>query len=374
MVNMNSKDNKISIIPKPIKVDIKQLSFTLNKNTVILTVPDLKKQAEFLRNSIAPVTGFELVIKDLSKKDEDSNTIILNIEGNDRILSPEGYILEVDQKKIRITGSTPQGVFYGIQTLRQLFPIEIENESKINREWSVPCVRVEDSPRFSWRGFMLDESRHFFGKDTVKKLLDIMASLKFNVFHWHLTDDQGWRIEIKKYPRLLEIGSKRKETSINRKKFDGIPVSGSYPQDEIREIIKYASERFITINPEIDVPGHTTAALAAYPELSCTGGPFEVCTRFGILEDVLCIGKEKVFDFVQDVLNEVMNLFPSEIIHIGGDEVPRTRWKECSDCQARINKENLESEDELQVYFNNRIAEYLLSFADLFIKSSIGGR
>ena len=361
MKNISSKDSTISIIPKPIKVNIKQLNFTLNKNTVILTNPDLIKHAEFLKNLIAPATGFELNIKDLIKKDGENNTIILNIEENDNILNPEGYQLNVSQEKIEILGRIPQGVFYGIQSLRQLFPVEIESSSKISIEWSVPCVSIEDSPRFSWRGFMLDESRHFFGKETVEKMLDIMASLKFNVFHWHLTDDQGWRIEIKKYPLLTEIGSKRKGTINSRKNIDEIPISGYYTREEISEVIDYATERFITIIPEIDVPGHVTAALTAYPELSCTGGPFEVCTRFGILEDVLCIGKEKVFDFVQDVINEVMEIFPSKIIHIGGDEVPRTRWKECSDCQTRINKECLESEEDLQIYFTNRIAEYLAS-------------
>lgn len=361
MENMNSKDNTISIIPKPIKVDIKQLNFTLTKNTVILTDPGLLKQAELLRNLIAPATGFELVIKDLTNEDGDNNTIILNIEENEKKLNPEGYQLEVSQEKINILGRTPQGVFYGIQTLRQLLPVEIESSSKINREWSIPCVSIEDSPRFSWRGFMLDESRHFFGKETVKKMLDLMASLKFNIFHWHLTDDQGWRIEIKKYPRLIEIGSKREGTRITRKKLDGIPVSGHYSQDEIKEIIEYAAKRFITIIPEIDVPGHVTSVLASYPELSCIDGPFEVSTHFGIHKEILCAGKEKTFEFVQDVLNEVMEVFPSSIIHTGGDEVPKRRWKKCPDCQARINKEGLNSEEELQVYFTNRIAKYLES-------------
>ncbi len=361
MENMNTKDNTISIIPKPIKVETKQLNFTLSKNTVILTDPGLLKQAEFLKNLIAPATGFELVIKDLTKEDGDNNTIILNIEEKEKILNPEGYQLEVSQEKIKILGRTPQGVFYGIQTLRQLFPVEIESPSKINNEWSVPCVSIEDSPRFSWRGFMLDESRHFFGKETVQKMLDLMASLKFNIFHWHLTDDQGWRIEIKKYPQLIEVGSKREGTTTIRKKLDGIPVTGYYTQDEIKEIIEYASERFITIIPEIDMPGHVTSVLASYPGLSCIDGPFEVSTHFGIHKEILCVGKEKTFEFVQDVLKEVMELFSSNIIHTGGDEVPKRRWKKCPDCQARINKEGLNSEEELQVYFTNRIAKYLES-------------
>ena len=361
MENMNSKDKTISIIPKPIKVDIKLHHFTFTKNTAILTDPDLLKQAEFLKNLIAPSTGFELVIKDLNTKEGDNNRIILNLEKNEKTSHPEGYKLEISQEKIEILGSTPQGVFYGIQTLRQLFPVEIESSSKINREWSVPCVSIEDFPRFSWRGFMLDESRHFFGKETVKKMLDLMASLKFNTFHWHLTDDQGWRIEIKKYPCLIEVGSLREGTIITGKKLDGIPVSGNYSQNEIEEIIEYAAERFITIIPEIDVPGHVTSVLASYPELSCTGGPFEVSTHFGIHKEILCAGKEKTFEFVQDILKEVMELFPSNIIHTGGDEVPKRRWKKCPDCQARINKEGFNSEEELQVFFTNRIAKYLES-------------
>ncbi len=359
---MEPKSNEgISIIPKPKRIDVKQGQFILNNKTVIATVPTLKKQAEYLKELIAPATGFELAIKSLNKNEEDINLIILNVEENESSPNPEGYTLEADPDKIIISGTTPQGVFYGIQTLRQLFPIEIESPSKITMEWSIPCVSIDDFPRFSWRGFMLDESRHFFGKDTVKKMLDIMASLKFNIFHWHLTDDQGWRIEIKKYPRLIEIGSKRKGTNISLRKIDGIPISGSYTQDEIKEIIEYASDRYITINPEIDVPGHVTAVLASYPELSCTGGPFEVSTHFGIHKEILCVGKEKVFDFVQNVLDEVMEVFSSKIIHTGGDEVPKRRWKKCADCQARISKEGLQSEEELQVYFTNRIANYLES-------------
>jgi len=219
---------------------------------------------------------------------------------------------------------------------------------------------------------MLDEARHFFGKKQVKKMLDLMAFLKLNKFHWHLTDDQGWRIEIKKYPLLTKIGSKREGTIVPRKKgiistqkekvpIDGIPVSGYYTREEFMEIIEYANERYITIIPEIDFPGHTMSALAAYPELSCTGGPFEVSTRFGIHRDVFCIGKEEVFEFTQNVLDEVMDIFPSKIIHTGGDEVLRRRWNKCPECQKRIIEEGLDDSKNLQVYFTNRIADYLSS-------------
>jgi len=215
---------------------------------------------------------------------------------------------------------------------------------------------------------MLDESRHFFGKETVKKILDLMGLFKLNVFHWHLTDDQGWRVESKKYHLLTKIGSKRKKAKISShrskskpRKPDKFPYSGYYSQEDLKEIINYANERYINTVPEIDLPGHTSAVLASYPELSCTGGPFEVSTHFGIHKDVLCVGKEEVFEFAQNVINEVVELFPSKILHIGGDEVPRDRWKKCSDCQARMKDLNLKSEEDLQVYFTNRISNFISS-------------
>jgi len=211
---------------------------------------------------------------------------------------------------------------------------------------------------------MLDEARHFHGKKVVKKLLDLMARLKLNIFHWHLTDDQGWRIEIKKYPNLIEIGSKREESQVGgffNKRKNGIPHSGYYLQDDIKEIISYAKDRFITIIPEIDMPGHTRAALASYPNLSCRGYSFRVSPHWGIHRDILCIGKEEVFDFVKGVLDEIAQLFPSDIIHIGGDEVPKNRWEECERCQLRISKEGLKNEGDLQIYFTNRITAFLKS-------------
>ena len=359
---METKSIKeISIIPQPVKTELRQGTFTLNKDTIIFSESNLINIAEYFKQLLVSAAGLDLNIKDLQKNEDNNNSIILKIIKDANVMKPEGYSLEVFPEKIQILGTTPQGVFYGIQTLRQLFPPEIESQSKENIKWSVPCIYIEDSPRFSWRGFMLDESRHFFGNETVKKMLDLMASLKFNVFHWHLTDDQGWRIEIKRYPRLIEIGSKRRGTITAHKKLDGVPVSGYYTQEDLKEIIDFASKRFITVIPEVDVPGHVTAVLASYPELSCTGGPFDVSTHFGIHKEVLCVGKEKVFEFVENILNEVMEIFPSEIVHTGGDEVPKRRWQKCPDCQARIKKEGLKSEEELQVYFTNRIADYLAS-------------
>ena len=222
-------------------------------------------------------------------------------------------------------------------------------------------MTIEDYPRFAWRGMMLDTARHFMPKEFVKKFIDVLALHKLNTFHWHLNNDQGWRIEIKKYPELTEISSWRKETVIGRntQQYDGTPHGGFYTQDEIREIVAYAQQRFITVVPEIEMPGHCVAVLAAFSELSCTGGPFEVQTRWGIFSDVYCAGNDQVFAFLEDVLAETMELFPSEYIHIGGDECPKTRWKACPKCQARIKKEGLADEHELQSYFVHRIEKYL---------------
>ncbi len=355
----------IPIIPQPVKITQKSGKFFLTEEIEIAADTELIKINEYLKKLLISSTGFDVKIVNSDQKENSKNTITLKIDKTRKRIVTGGYLLQISEKQALISAPTTAGIFYGVQSLRQLLPVEIESVKKIsNVEWTIPCVEIEDYPRFSWRGYMLDEGRHFLGKNIVKKMLDLMALLKMNVFHWHLTDDQGWRIEIKKHPRLTEIGSKRKETQIGgflSKKTDGIPHGGYYTQDDIKEIITHAKERFIKVVPEIDAPGHSKAALVAYPELSCTGGPFEVPTRFGIKKDVYCIGKEKVFEFLQDVFNEIITLFPSDIIHIGGDEVPKARWKECLDCQARIKEEKLKNEKDLQVYFTNRIASYLSS-------------
>ncbi len=359
---------ELDIIPEPVNISSKEGAFTLNEQTLILTDLKLKAIAEQLKQILLITLGLNIVIKEDLQTKESNNIIILKTINNEKQLNHKGYTLIVSPNHIEISASTPSGVFYGIQTMQQLIPTDKIGSKNIDLEISIPCVVIEDYPRFKWRGFMLDESRHFFGKEVVKKILDLMALLKLNTFHWGLTNDQGWRIEIKKYPLLTEIGSKREGTTSqrsyrsnkkNKVPLDGIPVSGYYTQQDLRELIQYATERFITIIPESNFPGHTTAALAAYPELSCTGGPFKVSTRFGIHKDVLCIGKEKVFEFTQNVLNEIIEIFPSNIIHIGGDETPKRRWKRCLDCQARIKDESLGSVENLQVYFTNRIAVYL---------------
>lgn len=362
-------EEDLKIIPKPVKVSLIEGVFYLNQKTTIQVDLASTRNGEYLKQVLALLYGLNLDFEESSQNNERKNSIILKTSNEKELNNSEKYSLLVSRENIIISAPTLIGVFYGIQTLLQLIHNKSLKGENISSGFSIPCVTIEDFPRFKWRGFMLDEARHFFGKEVVKKILDIMALLKLNTLHWHLTDDQGWRVEIKKYPLLTEIGSKREGTIISQRflrsnqkikaPIDAIPVSGYYTQQDLRELIQYATERFITIIPELDFPGHTTAALAAYPDLSCTGGPFKISTRFGIHKDVLCIGKEKVFEFIQNVLNEIIEIFPSNIIHIGGDEAPNRRWKKCLDCQARIKDENLGSVDNLQVYFTNRITDYL---------------
>ena len=277
-------------------------------------------------------------------------------------IAPEGYRLDIDKSGIKAVASTFNGLFYAAQSLTQLMPAEERRMESI----TVDAVKIQDAPRFPWRGLHLDVCRHFMPKQFVLRYIDYMAMHKFNTFHFHLTEDQGWRIEIKKYPKLTEIGSKRKETLIGRNfgpdaKFDGKPHGGFYTQEDIKEIVDYAAKRYITVVPEIEMPGHALAALASYPELGCTGGPYETATKWGVFNDIMCAGKESTFEFLQGVLDEVIELFPSKLIHIGGDEAPKHNWKECPLCQERIKKEGLKDEHELQSWFITRIEKYLNS-------------
>jgi len=268
--------------------------------------------------------------------------IVLTPQNADPSLGDEGYELQVTPTLITVCAPTPAGLFYGSQTVQQLLA-----------GGRVPAMRVADRPRFRWRGLMLDEARHFFGKEFVKRTIDLLAQHKLNIFHWHLCDDQGWRIEIRSRPQLTEVGAWRTE--------EGQRYDGFYTQADIREIVAYAQSRFVTVVPEIEMPGHAMAALAAYPEFSCAGGPFDVATQWGIFEDVFCAGNDATFAFLGDVLGEVLELFPSKFIHVGGDECPKTRWKSCPTCQRRIRDERLSNEDELQSYFIRRIEKFLNS-------------
>ena len=277
------------------------------------------------------------------------------------MLGNEGYLFESTKKNITIEAATKTGVFYGIQSLRQLLPPDFELNAQQDRSIAVPCVQITDKPRFPWRAFMLDESRHFKGMEVVKDLLDQMALLKMNVFHWHLADDQGWRIEINKYPKLTEIGAYRKNTQTSRKSPErtGFPHEGFYTQEQITEIIRYAQDRHITIVPEIEMPGHAMAAIAAYPWLGVLGTTTEVPEIFGIMEDSYDISDPNVIQFLKDVLTEVIALFPGEIIHIGGDEVKFDAWKNSDEIQEMMQKEKLDSPTDLQIFFTNHISNFI---------------
>ena len=286
----------------------------------------------------------------------------------DESLPAEGYELNVDGEGIEVRASQFPGFLYALQSLEQLLPAAVYGtEPAPDAAWEVPCVKIADAPRFAYRGMHLDVARHFFSVDEVKRYIDVMAIHKLNTLHWHLTDDQGWRIEIKRYPELTAVGSIRKATVVRKEwgTYDGTPYGGFYTRDEIRDVVKYAADRGVTVIPEIDLPGHMLAALTAYPELGCTGGPYEVWGRWGVADDVLCPGREKTFEFLEGVLTEVMELFPSEYIHIGGDECPKVRWEKCPRCQAKIRQLGLKDDGEhtaehyLQSYVTDRIGKFL---------------
>lgn len=346
-----------SIIPKPAKVEARGGFFLLGPKTRIIVAgpsAELRMVGEDFASGLRRMTGFPLEM-DVKTAAAAKNSISLRLRQDLKNPGDEGYILKVEKTRVEIEALSPAGVFYGIQTLYQLLPAEAgAGKPEKNPDISLPCVRIEDKPRFRWRGVHLDVSRHFFPKEFVMKYIDIAAGHKLNTFHWHLTEDQGWRLEVKKYPRLTEFGAWRRETM-----FNGRPHGGFYTQEDIREVVEYAKHRFITVVPEIEMPGHAQAALAAYPELSCSGGPFHVGMEWGIIYDVFCAGNEKTFALLEDVLSEVIDLFPGEYIHIGGDEVPKLRWKNCVKCQERIRAEGLKNEEKLQSYFIKRIEKFL---------------
>jgi len=352
--------SRMPIIPLPTRIEACSGEFQFTAETVILTDPPNRWNAGYLQRLLAASTGFPLPVRAFGQAEKSSICLCLNPALGS--LGLEGYRLAVLPEAITVEAPETAGVFYGLQSLRQLLPVEVETHQPVaGVNWHLTCRIITDRPSFSWRGFMLDEGRHFQGKETILLTLDLMALQKLNVFHWHLTEDEGWRIEIRKYPKLTGIGSQRAGTSygFTGRTHNGVPHGGFYTQADIREIVAYAAERHITIVPEVEMPGHALAALAAYPELSCTGGPFDVATHFGIFPDIFCAGKEATFTFLKDVLDEVVELFPSTYVHIGGDEAPKKRWKACPDCQRRIREERLKDEQALQTYFTNRIAAYL---------------
>lgn len=352
-----------NIIPRPQQVNVSNdAPFTLSAKTVIslgTNSQNMKRNANMLASYIEQATG----IRPAVGKSKNGTAIVLTIDKT--IANAEGYKLDADAKQIRIAGASAAGVFYGIQTLRKSLPLVNGKASKV----SIPAVHIADAPRFAYRGTHLDVSRHFVTADSVRQFIDMLALHNINRFHWHLTDDQGWRIKIKKYPLLTQIGSKRAQTVIghNSGKYDGKPYSGFYTQKQIRDIVKYAADRYITIVPEIDLPGHMQAALAAYPDMGCTGGPYEVWQKWGVSDNVLCAGNDKTLTFIDNVLKEITKLFPSKYIHVGGDECPKTQWQKCPKCQARIKALNLEAKDGHSA--EERLQSYIITHASNYLKS-----
>lgn len=354
-------DNKYDVIPAPAKLSAAKGVFTFDQNTKLyFSDPDIESAFVLFRKQLKDVAGF-----DLEKGDNKGSNIII-CKQNKLLEKSESYKLHISPSKIEIEAHEPIGFYYAVQTLRQLLPAEVESKTlRPGVKWAVPCCKIEDSPTFLYRGLHLDVCRNFASIDEVKSYIDQISFLKLNTFHWHLTDDQGWRIEIKKYPKLTQIGGFRDRTMRGHNNdyprvWDNTRSGGYYTQDEIKEVVAYAKERFVTIIPEIEMPGHATAAIASYPEYSCTGGPFDVEGRWGVFNDVFC-AKDETFNFLEDILTEVAELFPGEYIHIGGDECPKVRWEHCHACQERMKAENLKNEHELQSYFVKRIEKFLNS-------------
>lgn len=341
-----------SIVPKPAKLKKLDGDYELSSKTVICAAEEAMAEAKLLASAIAPSTGLNLSVEKLAGKMPD-HAVVLKVDKSLTALGLEGYRLTVTPKQVVVSAPTAKGIFYGTVSLLQLLPPQVYAKEKIDGvRWKIACTEIEDQPRYKWRGSLLDCGRHFMPVEFVKKYIDLLALHKMNVLHWHLTEDQGWRIEIKKYPKLTEVGAWRDAPG-------GGKYGGFYTQKEIKDVVKYATERHVQVVPEIELPGHAVAAIASYPEFSCTGGPFKVQTNWGVFPDVYCAGNDKTFAFLEDVLTEVMALFPSKYIHIGGDECPKDRWKTCPKCQARIKAEGLKDEFELQSYFVRRIEGFL---------------
>ncbi len=353
-----------TLIPRPVKLTPADGAFTLTADTPIVAHGPALTLGHTLAQAIAPATGYWLPVTPSSSG---TKAIALELAPHLAHLGAEGYLLNVTPEAVMLRAPQPAGLFYGVQSLLQLLPPEILREAKVeNAVWTIPCVQIKDYPAFGWRGAMLDVGRHFMPKAFVKKFIDLLALHKLNTFHWHLTEDQGWRIEIKQYPRLTEVGAWRRETVIGKPdeanpqndRFDGKPHGGFYTQDDVREIVAYAQARYVNVVPEIEMPGHAQAAIAAYPELGNTGQPVEVGTTWGIYENVYSV-QESTLQFLQNVIAEVLALFPSPFIHIGGDECPKAQWKASPQAQARMKDLGLKDEEELQSYFVRRMDEFL---------------
>jgi hexosaminidase len=359
----------VEIIPEPVSVEERGGYFNLTSSIEIYTTGDAEvdKIAEYFQEQFELVSGFNLEFKKIEDRRNDQGIIFELLPGADS-LGDEGYLLNVKRRKIELSAHQPAGLFRGVQTLFQLMPPAIYGDELLeNIEWKIPRVIIYDKPRYAWRGMHLDVSRHFFPKEFVLRYIDMIAMHKMNVFHWHLTDDNGWRIEIDKYPKLTEIAAWHVDRDDMHwrdvtppEPGEAATIGGFYTKDEVREVVQYAADRHITILPEIEMPGHVCEVLAAYPELSCTGGPFYVQPgTYWPNIDIFCAGNDETFEFLEGVLDEVIELFPGEYIHIGGDEATKTRWENCKKCQKRIKDEGLANEQELQSWFIKRIENYL---------------
>lgn len=350
------------VIPLPQEITATTGSSFLLTGSVKILYPQgnekMQRNAELLAGYLKTATGSTFTVE---AGNEGKKAIVLSV--NAESSKPEAYHLKVEADGVTIAGGSESGVFYGIQTLRKSLP------ANGNAKYTLPQVDIKDYPRFDYRGAHLDVGRHFFTVDEIKTFIDMLALHNMNRMHWHLTEDQGWRLEIKKYPKLAEISSQRKETVIGRNsgEYDGKPYGGFYTQEQAKEIVAYAAERYITIIPEIDLPGHMQAALAAYPELGCTGGPYEVWTQWGVSDNVLCAGNDQALQFIDDVLTEVMEIFPSQYIHIGGDECPKTKWKTCPKCQARIKALGLK--DDSKHSKEERLQSFVINHAEQFLNT-----
>ena len=354
----------VSIIPQPAQLMMRTGRFTLTPRTTIWATRGTATLGKELARYLEPATGFDLAVRTTGTPA--GNRIVLRIDETLTRLGNEGYLLNVSPGLVTIRAPKHAGIFYGIQSLRQILPVEIYREAPVaGVAWTAPALSIEDSPRFQWRGMHLDVSRHFMPKEFVKKFIDLLAIHKMNSFHWHLTEDQGWRIEIRKYPRLTELGAWRKQTLVGpnerdsaKRVYDGKRHGGFYTQDDVREIVAYAESRFINVVPEIEMPGHAQAAITAYPRLGNTGRQLEVRDYWGVSEHILN-AEDSTIAFMQDVLGEVLTLFPSRFIHIGGDEAVKTEWKASPRIQARIRELGLKDEHELQSWFIRKMDTYL---------------
>ncbi|MEA1996962.1 MAG: beta-N-acetylhexosaminidase [Gemmatimonadota bacterium] len=353
---LGADTGNITVIPRPQEIVRRDGGFFLNIGTPVIVTGETRGAGEYLCSLLGRASGIDLEVMEAEFGIREAGSIILKTDPGLGNLGPEGYVLKIDGNGVLISAYATAGVFYGIQTLRQMLPSSVESGRVQHAGWLLPHVEINDRPRFGWRGLMIDCSRTFQSVDYLKRMIDLLALYKLNVLHLHLTDDQGWRVEIKRYPELAGKGSRFPARY-------GKP-GGCYSQDELKELVRYAGARQVRLVPEIEIPGHCLAALACYPELSCTGGPFEIYPFFmgpGIQENVFCAGSDKVFEFIENVLSEVVRVFPGRYVHIGGDEVPKTMWKECDKCRDRMRKMGLRSEDELQSYFIRRIERFLES-------------